>query len=204
MKYIATIIILLSGLTTSVRARQQTRNEGKQDGAVTEQSDTLIRFNKILDEEKQKGKQEPGNALLPDVPSAEVLDEDTKALYASAMREYYGYRVSGYRHRREVFAWQLYSSKIIFYVVIFLVLAGIYFSGIQFHRSHGREAASRYAEKNGITEAMLVEGGEVTEIIASVKGIKVSSPILGVVILVISLLFFYLYLVFVYPVNEVL
>jgi len=32
----------------------------------------------------------------------------------------------------------------------------------------------------------------------------VSSPVLGVIILVISLAFFYLYLVFVYPIKEIL
>jgi len=35
-------------------------------------------------------------------------------------------------------------------------------------------------------------------------GLKVSSPVLGVIILVISLAFFYLYLVYVYPIGELL
>ncbi len=34
------------------------------------------------------------------------------------------------------------------------------------------------------------------------RGIRVKSPILGVVLLTVSLAFFYLYLVFVYPVTE--
>jgi hypothetical protein len=35
------------------------------------------------------------------------------------------------------------------------------------------------------------------------SGIKVSSPVLGVVILVISLAFFYFYLVYVYPIENI-
>ena len=56
---------------------------------------------------------------------------------------------------------------------------------------------------NEVAKIMAMEKGEVTELEASVKGIKVSSPVLGVIILVISLLFFYLYLAFVYPIQEV-
>ena len=90
-------------------------------------------------------------------------------------------------HRREVFEWQLSSSKIIFYVVIFLVLIGVFFSGVQFYAAH---------KKNFMDD-------KVTEISASAKGIKVSSSVLGVIILIISLMFFYLYLVYVYPINEI-
>lgn len=37
----------------------------------------------------------------------------------------------------------------------------------------------------------------------STSGIKVSSPVLGVIILALSLAFFYLYLVYVYPIKEI-
>ncbi len=68
-----------------------------------------------------------------------------------------------------------------------------YFCGI-FHHKEG-------VMKVFISDIHLTD--ETTEIVASVKGIKVSSPILGVIILVISLLFFYLYLVYVYPITEI-
>jgi hypothetical protein len=42
-----------------------------------------------------------------------------------------------------------------------------------------------------------------TEIDLSTSSVKVSSPVLGVIILVISLAFFCLYLVYVYPISEV-
>lgn len=104
--------------------------------------------------------------------------------YQQAFDQYYLYRIFGYQHREKVFRWQLFSSKVIFVVVLLLVLIGIFFSYIQFKKSF--------------------QTGEhlQTDLEASAQGIKLSSPVLGVVILVISLLFFYLYLVYVYPIVE--
>jgi hypothetical protein len=41
-----------------------------------------------------------------------------------------------------------------------------------------------------------------TSIEAGKSGFKISSPVLGVIILTLSLAFFYLYLVHVYPVSD--
>ena len=119
----------------------------------------------------------------------QMLDDSTLRLYQHSIRSYYDYRVSGFDHRKKVFAWQLYSSKLIFWSVLLLVLAGIAFSGLQFYKS--------FVEKSSHSNE------SVTEFEASAKGIKVTSPVLGVIILVISLAFFYLYLVYVYPIREI-
>jgi hypothetical protein len=132
---------------------------------------------------------------LPTVPtglSLETMDEETRQLYLETLREHYIYRKSGYKHRQEVFRWQLFSSKVTFYIVILLVLSGIYFSGVQFHNAMKQSSGGNVAD------------AQVTEFSASAEGIKVSSPVLGVIILSISLAFFYLYLVYVYPIEEIL
>lgn len=116
------------------------------------------------------------------------LDEAGQASQRRALQAYYDYRSEGFDHRRRVFAWQLLSSKAIFLLVIFLVMAGVYFSWLQF----------RQGLKGG-------EGGAShTTLEATPGGIKLSSPVLGVIILTLSLLFFYLYLVHVYPIEEIL
>lgn len=117
---------------------------------------------------------------LPDnfEPNAETLES-----IQQAVREYYQYRVIAFGHRNRLFDWQHTSSMIIFGVVIGIVLLGLYFSWVQFHKD---EKISDH----------------VTTLEASKTGIKVSSPVLGVIILVISLLFFYLYLIYVYPVFD--
>ena len=118
-------------------------------------------------------------------------DPNTYTTYLQALQEYYKYRISGLKHRQRVFDWQLLSSKIIFFVVVTLVLAGVYFAAVQFH------VGLKSKNIQGDTQM------ETTEFSASMEGIKVSSPILGVIILALSLGFFYLYLVFVYPISEI-
>ncbi|MFH5833410.1 hypothetical protein ACG2F4_15800 [Halalkalibaculum sp. DA3122] len=136
----------------------------------------------------------PDSIISPPTPGQQqLLNDSTLAMYQQAMYAYYEYRVSGFQHRKEVFAWQLFSTKLIFWSVLFLVLSGIGFSGIQFYKSI----------KLGPGEGAGPTGGSATEFEASAKGIKVTSPVLGIIILVISLAFFYLYLVYVYPISEI-
>lgn len=129
--------------------------------------------------------------MLPDSPNTLFSDSLTKEKYQAALQEYYNYHISGLQHRKKVFKWQLFSSKIIFIVVLILVFAGICFAAIQFY------VGLKQAKENS------GEFNDRTEISASMKGIKVSSPVLGVIILVISLLFFYLYLVYVFPIEDI-
>lgn len=127
--------------------------------------------------------------LAPVEPPEWLKDAPTNASFLEAMREYYAYRASGLRHRARVFEWQLLSSRIIFATVLGLVASGIVFAAVQF--GIGLRLAS-----SGVKETA-------TEIDLSTTSVKVSSPVLGVIILVISLVFFYLYLVYVYPINEI-
>jgi hypothetical protein len=82
-------------------------------------------------------------------------------------------------------------------------VVGVYFSGVQFHSSLRHKNAPPVI-KEGALQAVTVDQHDMTEIEASLKGIRVSSPVLGVLILIISFLFFYLYLIYVYPIVDVL
>lgn len=113
-------------------------------------------------------------------------DEATLAAIQDSVRAHYEYRTQGYIHRSRTFEWQYRSSQIIFIVVIAIVLIGLYFSWLQFH-AEGMKGA-----------------GLSTSVEGSKDSFKISSPVLGVIILVLSLAFFYLYLVHVYPISEVL
>lgn len=162
---------------------------------------------------------------LPDLGGLAALDEETRGVALESIREYYRYKESGFQHRRRVFAWQLLSSKIIFVVVTLLVASGIYFSGVQFHAALRPPAvAVKRPEPAAVGETPGGPGeapaaapepaaeeppprnlatGLQTTLEAGSGGIKVSSPVLGVIILVISFLFFYLYLVHIYPITEI-
>lgn len=126
--------------------------------------------------------------IEPQAISPDLLGEEGAAAQREAFAAYYRYRIIGYEHRERVFRWQLLSSWIIFAMVILLVCVGVYFSWLQF----------RAALKSGATDS-----ARETTFEASTSGFKVSSPVLGVIILAISLAFFYLYLVYVYPIVEV-
>jgi hypothetical protein len=128
---------------------------------------------------------------MPRAPDPVVQDTRVLEKYAEASAEYYQYLASGYRYRHQVFQWQLFSSRVIFAAVLVLVFSGILFAGTQFYVGLRRA-------KPGALPA-----DAVTEFEASLRGVKVSSPILGVIVLAISLAFFYLYLVYVYPISDI-
>lgn len=140
-------------------------------------------------------------AALPSDPGGVVLgDPDTRQRYLEAMQRYYEYRANGYAYRSRVFEWQLFSSRVIFAVVLVLVGAGIYFAAVQFR------GAMRVAARPGAAEPSppAPGAGLVTQLEVSAKGIVVNSSVMGVIVLALSLAFFYLYLVYVYPISDVL
>ena len=84
---------------------------------------------------------------------------------------------------QNVFEWQRFSTKIIFWMVILLVALGVFFSTVQFYKSY-----------------QIVSRSE-TELSISDKGFTIRTSVLGLVILGLSLIFCYLYIAFVYPIT---
>lgn len=138
----------------------------------------------LLVEEQRSFPQQVDEPPAPVIPDS-TTSQETLAAYDASLRRYYENRAAQLDHRTAVFAWQHLSSQIIFFVVIGVVGIGLYFSWMQFH-----------ATKPGAAPL-------VTEMELSQSGLKVSSPVLGVIILVLSLAFFYLYLTHVYPISEI-
>jgi len=145
------------------------------------------------------------SAFLPSSCDA-LAEQEAKKDCLITLREYYSYQRNGYQYRMSVFQWQLWSSKVIFAVVIILVLTGIVFSGIQFRRSMKGTAVVVHRKGKHIEQTKdnpgLAAESAVTTFKAGPEGFEVSSSILGVIILVISIAFFYLYLTVVYPVHD--
>ena len=122
--------------------------------------------------------------ISPDAAVLRMLDADGKAAMQDSLAAYYDYRSQGFVHRAKVFAWQHISTVLIFFMVMLIVLAGLYFSWMQFRT---------ISNPNDMKESSIELGS---------AGIKVTSPVLGVIILAISLAFFYLYLIHIYPVVD--
>jgi hypothetical protein len=101
--------------------------------------------------------------------------------YEELQLAHYQSDIDSYRHTESVFRWQHTSSIIIFWTVLLLVVSGLVLAALQF-----RDKDTSTTIKGSIA-------GE----------IEVKSPVIGLLILTISLGFFSLYLRYVYPVQEV-
>ena len=125
---------------------------------------------------------------VPPVACDSISEPSTKAQCWQAYRASLHYYETGLAHRTLVFEWQHRSSIIIFFVVHSLVAAGLFFAWLQFRKDlRARSTAA--------------EPGHTVEL--SATGLKVSSNVLGLMILALSLGFFYLYLDVVYPIKEI-
>lgn len=136
-------------------------------------------------------KKEKENDLEIDIECTDIDNKITQEKCWEALQARFQYYQTGLEHRTNVFRWQHISTKIIFAVVLMLVFVGIYFAWVQFKR-----------DMNDSKDTSNQDGGHSIEL--STSGVKVSSPVLGVIILTLSLAFFYLYLVFVYPIIEII
>lgn len=158
---------------------------------------------------QQSGGTTTGSTASPIFPSVwcgEVDDEGTREQCWQTYRASLRYYETGLDHRSDVFAWQHFSTQVIFFVVLGLVGVGVAFAWLQFR--HGMRDAAERAKKALAGRAAAAADptqppAEQHQIEISTTGIKVSSPVLGVVILSLSLAFFYLYLIYVYPIKEI-
>lgn len=189
---------------------------------IRQASSNLDRLNEFVKRDTVRSKAPSGSArdtandaaflaLRPTVLGIASLDSASAVQYASAQKAYYDYHVRGLAHRSAVFEWQLFSSRVIFWIVIGLVATGVAFSGIQFRASLEAARAARMQAQANLSSAATGAAPSAaapgtlaldTTLEATSGGIKLSSPVLGVIILGLSLLFFYLYLNFVYPIQE--
>lgn len=71
----------------------------------------------------------------PHRPAPSGGDASLDEAYRGMLEDYYRTRQLEYRHRVEVFHWQLASGKFIFWTVIGMVLAGLCFSALQFQET---------------------------------------------------------------------
>ena len=117
---------------------------------------------------------------------SEDYERDLVTSYLEEIRAETEIRLSLLEHRRRTYWWQYYSTIFIFVVVHAIVGIGVYLSWLHF--------------KDATAEAP--QGPDtVTTVEASFQGLKISSRLVGLIILLISVGFFYLYLQFVYPIT---
>jgi uncharacterized membrane protein YhaH (DUF805 family) len=131
-----------------------------------------------------------GAPALPD-----SADLQTRTKYQESLRASYEYQTYSYAHAKQTFDWQDRSGRLIFWMVMLLVLAGLVFSSIHFYVGLKRPPATSGKAPENADDA--------TEFEATLQGIKLKSSVLGLAILSMSMVFFYMYLKFVYPITNI-
>ena len=176
---------------------------------------------------QQPNIQDPAMQNLPPIDKATQLEVATAASQLVIAK--YKREIWSYQYEQKIYEWQYKTSIAVFYMVFVLVLCGMYFSWLQFRHSiqdvdkvikkrTGSGIKHVETTKTAIVPAdsskeIATTGGdepqpsvqheetETFNIEASATGFKLSTSIFGIAILAFSLIFFYLYLHYIYPIR---
>ncbi|MCG8698265.1 MAG: hypothetical protein MI922_09445, partial [Bacteroidales bacterium] len=134
------------------------------------------------------------NELLPGI---NMIASDT--LLTKVGNEY---NVFAFKHRIKVYKWQLVSAKIIFVISIIIVLVGLYMSYLHFRISTKVSLSSDDSSQvNNKSNNNTSESP--TSFQFGKDGIKIQSTVIGLIILVISIVYFLMYLKYIYPIKDI-
>lgn len=138
-----------------------------------------------IDLTKWKSTVDPMLAIVGSSPEYQAAREKA-ALRALAIQMEFAelqleYEEKRLAQRAATFAWQQRSTEFIFALVVLIVVSGL---GLSFWHVYRKESAP-------------------TKFTVGEKGVEVSSRLVGVVVFILSLVFFYLYVKTVYPISEV-
>lgn len=145
-------------------------------GALAQQQVDLTKWKSTVD---------PALAIVGSSPEYQAAREKA-ALRALAIQTKFAelqleYEEKRLAQRAATFAWQQRSTELIFALVVLIVVSGL---GLSFWHVYRKESAP-------------------TKFTVGEKGVEVSSRLVGVVVFILSLVFFYLYVKTVYPISEV-
>jgi hypothetical protein len=105
------------------------------------------------------------------------------------------------------YEWHLFSTRLIFFLVIAIVVFGLYITYLQFNRDyHDWTPAHRPitlpAADKTTPDAEVLPSRPVSSIKVGAGGLELSSQVIGLIVLALSFGFFYLYVKEVYPMVE--
>jgi hypothetical protein len=158
--------------------------------------------------------------LLPSVTPCSGWEDEIKKQCILAYSEYYRHEAGVFKQQEKVYDFQLLSSKVILLIVILLVLSGIVFAGLQFwyalikapliDSNPPQPVVSPPGTPTDQVGAGIVPptpkrnvGDTFTsDLEVSMTGFKVKSSILGLLLVLISMVFFFLYIRYVYPIEQ--
>ena len=146
-------------------------------------------------------------------------DETNRKSRQTDFESYVNHKVWQREFEHKTWEWHLLSTKIIFFVVTLIVLFGLRLTYLQFmrdgHQTKSRrklsdrtEASTTVSNDDGLGkpgEAKPLDTGTAStgnRIKVGLDGFEITSQVIGLLVLMLSLAFFYLYLKQVYPIFE--
>ncbi len=123
----------------------------------------------------------------------ETNKEFNKNYQTKDIKEYEEWRLNFIKKSYE---WQFYSSIGIYFLVVFILFTGLYFSYLQFKNSIIKQNINNNNKDSKNTKSL-----PETKLKLSQTGVEVSSSLIGVIILVFSVIFFYMYIEKIYPLK---
>lgn len=178
------VILLLIGVLYQNGAFAQTNDE----------ADFIKNFYK-----KRQQHQQPTDTAQIATSQAELETTGIPAYDSAMQKTKLDYQLFTLEHTRKTFTQQYYSSMFIFIMVVIIVSMGLILSYKQFKLNeeivrHGMKQNTGVIDK-GVDTASSME--------VSKDGVKMNTAVIGLMILVISLVFFFLYLKFVYQIEVI-
>ncbi|MBI3862258.1 MAG: hypothetical protein HY290_10220 [Planctomycetia bacterium] len=153
----------------------------------------------------------PPHDIFEDAEFIKQLPTDVQEAYHAALIAHYEQDTWALKQRQRIFEWQYYAGIVVFVVSISVVAIGLWMSWLQFSAFYRQSlTAPRQLEMTAtqVAAAGKAKGAApepvqpiLNQIEVSATGAKVSTPIVGIIILTLSLAFFYLYLKFVFPIE---
>jgi hypothetical protein len=105
-----------------------------------------------------------------------------------------------FNQNKKVFQWQHVSSIIIFFIVVLIVLMGLYMAYLQFRLSEKmflRQSTDKTKDDANALDMIKAD------LELGKDGLKINTAVIGLIILSLSLAFLFLYLKYVYPISIV-
>ena len=217
--FVLSLLLTLPLLGACVRAQNE---EAKKESKAI---DEALRQAEAAEAELRTA--EIGNIHNIDIAAMPKEVKDTYYAFCKASFEHQKWLIE---HQRTVLGWQHLSTILLFVTAISIVISGMYMSWLQFYTLYIHVKTTPKASEKPTPKAMdkaidkanqsltddpgetplesrLTADVESSEAIPvnkanlSLSGVEISTPIVGVLILALSLAFFYLYLSLVYPVH---
>ena len=128
----------------------------------------------------------------------EYANRKTKETINSLEEERIEYEIWIINYKKKIYEYQYFSGQILLFISITVLVCGLYFSYVQFSDRINSNRLNNHGSEN-------LENNDNDKSKTSLKigaaGIEISSSIIGLLILCVSLAFFYLYIANIYPIE---